>query len=217
MPHGLLRTRVAVAPTGYPHVGPAGSALCVCGLVRRDGDPVRRRIEDHEAIRRQLAFEAAIPEHHDWFGFPADEGQHPVCHQSDADNPDWSALVWLQAAGRVLRRDCSRPRTGNERSDGHCHDCGRPMAPSVGVRLERGEEVVNDALRGSQRPPIEQCGNLLMRTPHGHWTYQVAMPVDDLRERMTLVVREAPAASNTAPVRARLTICGRISLRRPRN
>ena len=45
--------------------------------------------------------------------------------------------------------------------------------------------------------PAEQCGDLLLRDRDGHWTYQFAVTVDDLRQDVTLVIRGADLLSST--------------------
>jgi len=42
---------------------------------------------------------------------------------------------------------------------------------------------------GHVQIPAEQCGDLLVRDRHGHWTYQFAVVVDDLRHEIELVIR----------------------------
>ena len=55
-----------------------------------------------------------------------------------------------------------------------------------------GDEVFDDALLGRQtQTPAEQCGDLLVRDRDGHWTYQFAVTVDDVRQGVTLVIRGA--------------------------
>ncbi len=45
--------------------------------------------------------------------------------------------------------------------------------------------------------PSRQCGDLLVRDRDGHWTYQFAVTIDDLRQRITLIVRGQDLISST--------------------
>ena len=61
-----------------------------------------------------------------------------------------------------------------------------------------GDEVFDDALLGRlTQTPAEQCGDLLVRDRDGHWTYQFAVTVDDLRQGVTLVIRGSDLVSST--------------------
>ena len=56
----------------------------------------------------------------------------------------------------------------------------------------------HDLLAGPlEQTPAEQCGDLLLRDRDGHWTYQFAVTVDDLRQGVTLVIRGADLLSST--------------------
>jgi glutamyl-Q tRNA(Asp) synthetase len=58
------------------------------------------------------------------------------------------------------------------------------------VRMEAGTERFLDASLGDQsQEPAAQCGDLLVRDRLGHWTYQFAVVVDDIRHAVDLVIR----------------------------
>jgi glutamyl/glutaminyl-tRNA synthetase len=68
----------------------------------------------------------------------------------------------------------------------------------VRVQLEAGDEVFEDAIRGRQvQEPASQCGDLLIRDRDGHWTYQFAVTVDDLRQEIDLVIRGEDLLTST--------------------
>jgi glutamyl-tRNA synthetase/glutamyl-Q tRNA(Asp) synthetase len=61
-----------------------------------------------------------------------------------------------------------------------------------------GTETFVDALLGAVRQsPADDCGDLLLRDRDGHWTYQFAVTVDDLRDGITLVIRGADLVSSS--------------------
>jgi len=187
-----VRTRFAPAPTGHLHLGHVVNAVFVWGLARARGGAVVLRVEDHDRLRSRPAYEASLLEDLDWLGLVPDEGRHPVRRQSDDVAPYEDALARLDVAGRVYACDCSRRRIGGAPYDGRCRDRDVARGPDVGlrVRLDPGEETFVDERLGPQRQtPARQCGDLLARDRNGNWTYQFAVTVDDLRDRISLVVR----------------------------
>jgi glutamyl-tRNA synthetase/glutamyl-Q tRNA(Asp) synthetase len=209
---GPVRTRFAPAPTGYLHLGHVVNAVFVWGLARARGGTVILRVEDHDRSRSRPAFEAALVEDLDWLGFAPDEGRHPVRRQSDDDAPYEAALARLAAAGCVYACDCSRRRLGGDPYDGRCRARGLAPRPGLGlrVRLESGEETFVDERLGPQRQtPATQCGDLLARDRNGNWTYQFAVTVDDVRDRITLVTRGEDLLESTGRQIALARLLGR--------
>ena len=191
-------TRFAPSPTGYLHLGHVVNALWVWGVARALGGRVLLRIKDHDATRCRPEYERALLEDLAWLGFvPDDTG--PRQSESGAD---YAAMVERLAAGyHVYGCDCSRrtiARTvddvfGEEsRYPGRCRHLGLMPGRGVGTRivLGPGAEEFDDALLGPARQePDRQCGDLLLRDRLGHWTYQLAVTVDDLRQGIDLVIR----------------------------
>jgi glutamyl/glutaminyl-tRNA synthetase len=193
-------TRFAPSPTGYLHIGHVVNAIYVWGIARALGGTVRFRMEDHDRIRCRQAFEAALLEDLDWLGFVPDSGLDPLVRQSDTPEvyADW--LARLAHTHHVYACACSRRDIGGERYGGRCRDRRLPFGSGVGIRvvLEDGEERFDDLRHGlvSQRPAT-QCGDLLLRDRDGHWTYQFAAVVDDIRQGVTLVIRGDDLLSST--------------------
>ena len=81
---------------------------------------------------------------------------------------------------------------GELRYPGTCAGKGSPRSLGLGVRIRLAPSVerFDDVRHGPQEQrPFEQCGDLLARARHGHWTYQFAVTVDDFRQGVTLVTR----------------------------
>ena len=194
-------TRFAPSPTGYLHLGHVVNAIYVWGLARARGGRVLLRIEDHDRIRSRPEFEAAILEDLDWLGFVPDAGRQPVARQSDHTDVYEEALDYLRRHHRVYACRCSRKDVGGERYPGTCRNRGVPEAPGVSLRVEiaPGDERFDDLLLGPMvQTPADQCGDLLLKDRDGHWTYQFAVTVDDMRDGVTLVVRGADLVESTA-------------------
>lgn len=194
-------TRFAPSPTGYLHLGHVANAIYVWGLARRAGGRVRLRIEDHDRIRSRKAFEDAIVEDLDWLRFTPDIGWDPLVRQSDHTQVYEDALATLRTRHHVYACACSRKDIGGgERYPGTCRDRGLPQQPGFGLRvqIEPGTERFDDLLLGLvEQTPADQCGDLLIKDRDGHWTYQFAVTVDDMREEITWVIRGADLIAST--------------------
>jgi glutamyl-tRNA synthetase/glutamyl-Q tRNA(Asp) synthetase len=187
-------TRFAPSPTGYLHLGHVVNAIYVWGIARASGGRVLLRIEDHDRLRCRPRYEQALLEDLDWLGFVADEGRHPPSRQSDHLVAFDDALASLDRAGLVYACDCSRRRIGGHPYDGRCRNRGLPHGPGCGVRV---------------RLDGEPSGDVLVRDRDGHWTYQFAVTVDDMRQGITLVVRGQDLADSTGRQVALARLLGR--------
>jgi len=197
-------TRFAPAPTGYLHLGHVVNAIWVWGAARAFGGRVLLRIEDHDRIRSRPIYDLAIAEDLAWLGLEPDT---PVVRQSEREALYGSALERLAGLGVVYRCDCTRreildqaPGGDELRYPGTCRARGLDAAagPMRRVYLAR-EEIVFDELRLGPRTqvPAEQCGDLLARDRNGNWTYQFAVTVDDLEQRVDMVIRGEDLRAST--------------------
>jgi glutamyl-tRNA synthetase/glutamyl-Q tRNA(Asp) synthetase len=193
-------TRFAPSPTGYLHLGHVVNAIYTWGVARALGGRVLLRLEDHDRIRSRPGYESAILDDLDWLGFDADEGRDPLIRQSDAPEIYRDALTTLKQRHHVYACDCSRTDIGGERYAGRCRARGLEEMAGRGVRIQLDAELArcHDFLAGPiEQTPAEQCGDLLLKDRDGHWTYQFAVTVDDLRQGVTLVIRGADLQSST--------------------
>jgi len=207
-------TRFAPSPTGYLHIGHIVNAIYTWGIARALGGRVLLRIEDHDRIRSRAEYEAAIVEDLDWLGFVPDEGRYPLMRQSDTPEIYRDALDTLKRTAHVFGCDCSRTDIGGERYVGRCRTRALSDAPGRGVRVQFDAKTVqaHDLLAGPlEQTPSEQCGDLLLRDRDGHWTYQFAVTVDDLRQGVTLVVRGADLLTSTGRQVMLASMLGRIT------
>ena len=197
---GEVVTRFAPSPTGYLHLGHVVNAIYVWGVARALGGRILLRVEDHDRIRSRHEYEAALLEDLAWLGFEPDAGLTPLRRQSDTPEVYETALDDLRRAHHVYACECSRKEIGGERYDGRCRERGLADLPGRGLRVRFGPETESftDALLGPiAQVPSDQCGDLLVRDRDGHWTYQFAVTVDDIRQGITLVIRGADLVSST--------------------
>lgn len=191
-------TRFAPSPTGYLHLGHVVNALWVWGVARALNGRVLLRIEDHDATRCRPEYERALLEDLSWLGFVPDA---VAPRQSDSGAAYAAAVSRLAAEHPVYACACSRRSIAREVDDvfgaesrypGRCRHLGLMPGPGRGTRLALGSgvETFEDALQGpQQQDPDRQCGDLLLQDRLGHWTYQFAVAVDDVRQGVDLVIR----------------------------
>jgi len=216
LPRSPWRTRFAPAPTGYLHLGHVVNALFVWGLARAFGGRVLLRVEDHDRIRSRPAYEAALLDDLDWLGLAPDEGAtveyragtHPL-RQSDRRCRYAEILAELDRRRLAYPCTCSRKeiqaRTDGRRRDelwypGTCRDRNvDPLAtPIRRLRLDPEAIRFDDLRLGPQRQvPAEQCGDLLLRDRDGHWSYQLAVVVDDWDQGIDVVIRGEDLLAST--------------------
>ncbi len=193
---GPSRTRFAPAPTGWLHLGHVANAVFVWGLARVAGAAVALRIEDHDRARCRPEYDAGLLEDLAWLGFLADEG--PL-RQRDDDEPYTAALDRLRGDTLVYGCDCSRT-TFEAWTAGHgrrWHGPGCPGGcrhraldgPTLRVALGGGSERWMDAIVGPCADEVAAGGDPPIRDRAGNWTYLLSVVVDDLRNRVDLVVR----------------------------
>jgi glutamyl-tRNA synthetase/glutamyl-Q tRNA(Asp) synthetase len=209
---GRVVTRFAPSPTGYLHLGHVVHAIYVWGVARALGGRVVMRIEDHDRLRSRREYETALIEDLAWLGFEPDSGLNPRLRQSETPIIYEEALARLRRTHHVYACECSRKEIRGERYGGQCRDKGLPEAPGLGLRVEMGRavELFEDGLLGRQEQrPADQCGDLLVRDRDGHWTYQFAVTVDDLRQGISLVIRGADLTSSTGRQIALARMLGR--------
>jgi glutamyl-tRNA synthetase/glutamyl-Q tRNA(Asp) synthetase len=213
-------TRFAPAPTGWLHLGHVLNAESVWGLARAENGRVLLRIEDHDRVRARPEFEAGILDDLDWLGYrpdiyPTETFRRGRCEgrQSDRDRFYVEALEILKSRGLVYACSCSRrsasaivarppgaPVPAELHYAGRCRDKEYPLTSGYGwrLRIDPGVETFDDLRLGPQRQdPSAQCGDVLLRDRHGHWTYQFAATVDDWRQGIDVVVRGVDLLAST--------------------
>ena len=210
-------TRFAPAPTGRLHLGHVLNAEYVWQRARASGGQVLLRIEDHDRTRSRASFEAGILDDLDWLGygpdiFPTNAYRAGRCdgRQSDREDVYREALDRLRAQGLVYACECSRrlaaqaapslAEASELRYSGACRHKQLPLIDGYGwrLRIDPGvEEFVDEKLGRQRQDPEQQCGDVLLRDRHGHWTYQFAVTVDDWRQNIDYVIRGVDLLAST--------------------
>jgi glutamyl/glutaminyl-tRNA synthetase len=221
-----MRTRFAPAPTGWLHLGHALNAEYVWNAARERGGEVLLRIEDHDRERCRPEYENGILEDLDWLGyrpdiFSTDAFRAGRCEgrQSDRGQVYLEAFEQLRDRGLVYACNCTRRRIasaadsdGEVRYPGTCRDRGLPIVEGSGwrVRIDSGvERFVDQRLGPREQNPQEQCGDVLIRDRLGNWTYQFAVVVDDMQQKIDTVIRGEDLLPSTGRQLALARLLGR--------
>jgi len=229
-PTDRLTTRFAPSPTGWLHLGHVANAAWTWRTAERLGAGVILRMEDHDRTRCRPEYERQIYDDLAWLGFaPTAESiaslqaATSLFRQSDSTEAYEDALARLGVEGLVYGCDCSRSSIARELGDGlvegrelrypgTCRERGLRPGPGIGARIRLPDVVYGfeDLELGPQHQrPQAQCGDLLARDRLGQWTYQFAVVVDDIRHRITHVIRGADLLLSTGRQVALARLLGR--------
>ncbi|MGH3275605.1 MAG: glutamate--tRNA ligase [Streptosporangiaceae bacterium] len=199
------RVRFAPSPTGVLHVGSARSALFNWVVARQSGGVLVLRIEDTDAERNRPEWVEGIVTSLAWLGITQDQYEGPFLqsanlaqHQAMADT--------LHDQGRAYYCDCTREavvaRIGESRRgyDGHCRDRGLTREPGRALRFrtpDHGATIVDDLVRGKTTFENAALEDFVIARGDGSVLFLLANVVDDISQRITLVIRAEEHLSNT--------------------
>jgi glutamyl-tRNA synthetase len=201
-----IRVRFAPSPTGLFHVGGARSALFNWALARQARGRFVLRIEDTDAERNRPEWAAGIISALAAIGIsgddPAFEGPYFASRSAGAHR---EAALRLASGGQAYYCDCSREdlawRTGAQQRgyDGYCRDRGLSCESGRALRFrtpDAGRTVVDDVIRGRTEFPNDAMEDFVIARGDGTPVFVLANAVDDIRERITHVVRGEEHLSN---------------------
>lgn len=197
-------TRLAPSPTGALHLGNVRTFLINYALARQRGWTVLLRIEDLDGPRVKPE---SIGESIDllaWLGFDWDE---PPLYQSDDLSPYQVALKRLCGRQRAfsctlsrkdIQRVASAPNLGDRelryprhlRPDDPARFIFDRETTNYRFRVPDGSVEIDDAFAGRRSfIPAEEVGDFVVWTRQACPAYQLAVVVDDMRQRVTEVLR----------------------------
>lgn len=216
------RGRLAPSPTGFLHLGHAQTFWIAQERARAAKGTLVLRIEDLDRARCRPAFESAMIEDLQWFGFEWQEG--PDCggpfapyEQSKRMNFYSDAFEQLKTRGFIYPCACSRqdvlralraPHAGEDEPiyPGTCRPPNSPIAqaqsPHFNWRLRVPDDQViafDDGHYGPQRFVAgRDFGDFIVWRHDGMPAYQLAVVVDDFAMQITEVVRGEDLLKSTA-------------------
>ena len=209
-----VRCRIAPSPTGELHVGNARTALFSWLTARRSGGTFVLRVEDTDRERStDEAIEILIRSLR-WLGIDWDEGPEvggPYGPYRQTEALDLFAGVTRRFLdeGRAYRCYCTPEELEDRRQealsrgetpgyDGRCRNLsaaelaafereGRPFA--VRFAMPGTDITVWDLIRGETTFPASDLRDFVIMRSNGIPTYLLAAAVDDVRMKMTHVIR----------------------------
>jgi glutamyl-tRNA synthetase len=213
-PLGSVRCRIAPAPTGYLHVGNARTALYNWLFARHNGGAFVLRVEDTD--RRRSTDEAIdiLISSLRWLGLDWDEGpgvggEYGPYRQSEGLENYRQVAARFVEEGRAYycyctpeeledRRRAAQARRETPGYDGRCRNLtdaeraafeaeGRPRA--VRFAMPGAAITVHDLIRGEATFPANDLRDFVIMRSDETPTYLLAAAVDDVRMKMTHVIR----------------------------
>ncbi len=219
-----VRVRFAPSPTGALHVGGARTAIYNWAFARRHGGTFILRIDDTDPERSTPENTAQILRSLRWLGMDWDEGPevggpHAPYFQTLRARLYSAALERMKAEGSAYpcfcttleleaKRSAAREGDGTPGYDRTCRRLTRDQAHAriaegaphvwrLAVPEDRGDIVVDDAVRGETVFPASAMDDFVLVRSDGTPTYNFATVVDDAEMDITHVIRGDDHLSNT--------------------
>lgn len=219
-----VRVRFAPSPTGTLHVGGARTAIYNWAFARKEGGTFILRIDDTDPERSTAENTEQILRSLRWLGLDWDEGPEvggdfgPYFQTQRAENYT-AALEKMKANGTAYpcfcsaeeleaKREAARDSGGPSGYDRSCRrlapetvaerlSAGAPHVWRLAVPEDRGDIVVDDAVRGETVFPASAMDDFVLARTDGTPTYNFATVVDDADMDITHIIRGDDHLSNT--------------------
>lgn len=219
-----VRVRFAPSPTGTLHVGGARTAIYNWAFARKEGGTFILRIDDTDPERSTAENTEQILRSLRWLGLDWDEGpevggDYGPYFQTERSAHYAAALDTMKANGTAYpcfcsaeelaaKRDAARESGGASGYDRTCRRLdpaavaeriaqGEPHVWRLAVPEDRGDIVVDDAVRGETVFPASAMDDFVLARTDGTPTYNFATVVDDATMEITHIIRGDDHLSNT--------------------
>ncbi len=208
--------RFAPSPTGYLHIGGARTAIFNWLYARKTGGKFILRIEDTDAQRSTEASIEGIVEGLKWLGLFWDKGPN---FQSRYSEDHLKAANRLFETGHAYKCFCTREMIEKKREqavkqkktyvyDGTCRKltadqiaqkeaAGLPYAVRLKVPAGDGSVIFNDAVYGTIEKKYSDLEDFIIVRSNGKPLYVLSNAVDDIRDKVTHVIRGQDGLANT--------------------
>lgn len=210
------RLRFPPSPTGYLHIGGARTALYNWLYVRKTGGTLILRIEDTDTERSTKESIDGIVEGLEWLGIDWDEGPY---FQTDFSEEHRNAAWKLVNEGKAYRCFCTKEDLDRKREaalaaktsvgyDGTCRNLtqaqigekeaeGLPSVIRFKVPDREGKLGYDDKVLGRIESSYSEVDDFVIVRSNGSPLYLLCNVVDDIRDRITHVVRGQDHMTNT--------------------
>ena len=211
-----VRVRFPPSPTGYLHIGSARTAIYNWLFARKHGGKLILRIEDTDTERSTKESTEGIINGLNWLGITWDEGPYS---QSDHAEEHIAAARKLVAAGLAYRCFCTKDELEEKRQTAinakqtyqYDRTCLKLSAEEIRKREEQGIPYVvrfrvpdregfvtfTDRVYGRIDKPISDIEDFVIVRSNGAPLYLLCNVVDDIRDRITHVIRGQDGLGNT--------------------
>ncbi len=211
-----VRVRFAPSPTGYLHIGGARTALYNWLFARKHNGTFILRIEDTDVERSTEASIREIIDGLKWLGLEWDEGPY---FQSHYRSEHLAAAEQLLASGHAYRCFCTKEEREQKRAQAernrtsyqYDRTCRYLSEEEVARRLEakvpfvvrfkvpegEGAVSVDDLVYGTITKRYHDIEDFVIVRSDGLPLYLLSNAVDDIRDRITHVIRGQDGLANT--------------------
>ncbi len=211
-----VRTRFPPSPTGYLHIGGARTAIFNWLFAQKTGGKLILRIEDTDVERSSEESFQGIIESLKWLGITWDEGPY---FQSQFIKEHSAAAQKLLESGHAYKCFCTKEALDRKREearkkktalqyDGTCRNlppeeirkkeaAGIPY--TIRLKVPRGGGFVSfeDIVYGIIEKKYEDIEDFVIVRSNGRPLYILSNAVDDIRDRITHVIRGQDGLANT--------------------
>ena len=207
--------RFPPSPTGYLHIGSARTALFNWLFAQKTGGKLILRIEDTDVERSTEGSIQGIIEGLKWLGITWDEGPY---FQSRFINEHLEAAQKLLESGHAYKCFCTKEELETKRQaamvqksdikyDGTCRHltpevvaekeaAGIPYTIRMKVPRGKGSVSFEDIVYGKIEYKYEDIEDFVIVRSNGQPLYLLSNTVDDIRDRITHVIRGQDGLSN---------------------
>jgi glutamyl-tRNA synthetase len=211
-----VRVRFPPSPTGYLHIGGARTAIYNWLFAKKTGGKFILRIEDTDAERSTEESIHGILDGLRWLGVTWDEGPYSqlafadehrqAAHQLVASGHAYKCFCTVEELER--KREIAREQKLDFHYDGTCRNLspeevarlegeGRPCVIRVKVPRGPGAVVFEDAVYGVIEKKYRDIEDFVILRSNGQPLYVLSNAVDDIRDRITHVIRGQDHLANT--------------------
>ncbi len=211
-----IRVRFAPSPTGYLHIGGARTAIYNWLFARKHGGKFILRIEDTDVERSTQESIQGIIDGLTWLGLDWDEGPY---FQSEHAEEHKAAAQRLLETGHAYKCFCTKEELDRKREDAKkakrpfqydrtCRNLtpeeiaekeakGLPYVIRFKVPEEEGSVFFKDVVYGPMEKRYKDIEDFVIVRSNGAPLYLLCNAVDDIRDRISHVIRGQDGLANT--------------------
>ena len=203
----VIRSRLAPSPSGLLHLGNAVNFVLTWLMVRKVGGTLRLRIDDADCLRTKPEYLEDIFRQLDWLGITWDEGptgpddfRRRFSQQLRLERYR-EFLAQLGRLGHLYPCSCSRRMVRSLAPDGVYPGFCRKRSAEPGAREAIRVRVPEGSVFRVDGQEMELCramGDFVLWRKEDLPAYQLVSLVDDLDDRITLIVRGQDLLASTA-------------------